>query len=55
MCEKKDFCNVIMPSQDTNLSQFDQNRKFDKAPLVVYVDFAWIIEKIDWCKINPPN
>ena len=29
-----------MPSQDTNLLQFDQNRKFDKALLVVYVDFA---------------
>ena len=35
---KKDFCNVIMPSEDTKLLEFNQNRKSDKATFIIYAD-----------------
>ena len=29
------FCNVIMPSEDTKILQFDQYQKSDKAPFII--------------------
>ena len=37
VCENKDFCNAIMPSEDT---------KIVKAPFIIYADLECIIEKI---------
>ena len=31
VCENKDFCNVIIPSADTNILQFNQYQKSDKT------------------------
>ena len=55
VCENKDFRNVIMPSEDTKILEFNQNQKSDKAPFIIYVDLECIIEKIDGCKNNPEN
>ena len=33
ICVNKDFPNVIMPSEDTKLLEFNQYQKFDKAHL----------------------
>ena len=55
VCENKDFCNVIMPSKDNKILEFNQNKKSDKAPFIIYADLECIIEKIDRCKINPEN
>ena len=55
LCENKDFCNIIMPSESTNILEFNQHQKSDKAPFVMYVDLKYIIEKIDGCKNNPEN
>ena len=55
VCENKDFCNVIMPSEDTKILEFSQYQKSDKAPFIVYADLECIIEKIDECKNNPEN
>ena len=55
VCENKDFCNIIMPSEDTKILQFNQYQKSDKAPFIIYADVECIIEKIDGCKNNPEN
>ena len=55
VCENKDFCNVIVPFEDTKLLEFNQYQKSDKAPFSIYLDRECIIEKIDGCKNNPEN
>ena len=55
VCENKDFCNVIMPSEDTKILEFNQYQKSDKGPLILYANLECIIEKTDGCKNNPEN
>ena len=33
VCENKDFCNIVMLSEDTKILKFNQYKKFDKARL----------------------
>ena len=40
-----------MPSEDTKISEFNQNQKSDKAPFITYAYFECIVEKIDGSKI----
>ena len=54
-CENKDFCNINMPSEDTEISEFNQHHKFDKTLFIIYADLECMIEKIDGCKNNPEN
>ena len=35
--------NIIIPSEDTNILEFNQYQKSDKAPLIVYADLECII------------
>ena len=53
--ENEDFCNVIMPSEDTKILEFNQYQKSDKAPFIIYTDLECIIERIHGCKNNPEN
>ena len=53
--ELQNFCNVIMPSEDIKILEFNQYQKFDKAPFIIYADIECIIEKIDGCKNNREN
>ena len=55
VCENKDFSNLVMPSEDTKILEFNQYQKFDKAPFIIYADLECLIEKIDGCKNNPEN
>ena len=55
VCQNKDFCNVIMPSEDTKILEFNQYQKSDKAPFVIYADLECLIEKTDGCKNNSEN
>ena len=48
-CENKNFCNVIMLSEDTKILEFNQHQISDKAPFIIYVDLECMIEKIDGC------
>ena len=48
-------CNIIMPSEDTKILEFNQYQKSDKAPFIVYADLECKIEKMDGCKNNPEN
>ena len=50
VCENKDFCNVIMPFEDTEILEFNQYQKSDKALFTISADLECIIEKIDGCK-----
>ena len=53
--ENKDFCNVIMPSEDTKILEFNPYQISDEAPFIFYADLECIIEKVDGCKKNPEN
>ena len=53
VCENKDFCNIVMPSADTKILDFNQYQKHDKAPFIIYADLECLIEKIDECKNIP--
>ena len=54
-CKNKDFCNVIMPSEDTKILKHNWYQKSDKAPFIIYADLEYVIEKIDGCKNNSEN
>ena len=45
-CEKKHFCNVNMPSNDTKILEFNQCQKSDKAPFIIYADLECIIKRL---------
>ena len=42
ICENKNFCNVKMPSEYNKILEFDQCKKSDKAPFIVYADLECI-------------
>ena len=45
--EKKEFYNIVMPSEDTKILEFNQFQKSDKTPSIIYADLECIIEIID--------
>ena len=45
----------MMLSEDTKILEFNQYKKSDKAPSIIYADREYLIEKIDGCKNNPQN
>ena len=55
VCEKKDFCNIVMPPEDTRILDFNQYQNSDKALFIIYADLECIIEKIGGSKNNPEN
>ena len=52
VCENKYFRNIVMPSEETEILEFNQYHKCDKAPFLIYADLECIIEKIDEYKNN---
>ena len=44
-----------MPSEEAKKLEFNQYKKDDKAPFIIYVCHECLIEKIDGCKNNPEN
>ena len=55
LCENKDFCNIIMSSEDTKILEFNQYQKSGKVPFIIYADLEYIIEKIKGCKSSTEN
>ena len=53
VCENKDFCSVVKPSEDAKILQCNQYQKSDKAPFIIYADLESAIENFDWCKNSP--
>ena len=54
-CGYKDFCNLVMPSKNTKILEFNQYQKSDKVPFIIYADLECLLEKIDGCENNPEN
>ena len=42
-----------MSSKETKRLEFNQYRKSDKAPFIIYADLTYLIENIDGFKNNP--
>ena len=53
--ENKDFCNVIVASEDIKILKLSQYQKSDKTPFIIYEDLEWLIEKVYGCKNNPES
>ena len=52
-CENKDFCDIVMASEDFKILEFNQHQKSDKTPCIINTDLESLIEMIDWYKNNP--
>ena len=48
----KDFCNIAISSEDTKILEFNQCKKSDKAPFIIYVDLECLIEKLMDVKLS---
>ena len=55
VCENKDICNIVMPSKDSKIFEFNKYQKSDKAACIIYAVLESSIEKIDGCINNPEN
>ena len=38
LCENKNFCDAVMPSEDTKVLEFNQYQMFDKTQSISYAD-----------------
>ena len=45
--KNKIFCNIVVPSEDTKMLEFNQHQKSDKIPFIIYAGLQYLIEKID--------
>ena len=46
------FCGAVMSSEDIKILEFNQYRKFDKSPFLIYAYVKSFIKRIDGCKYN---
>ena len=46
----KDFCNVVIPSKDIKILEFNQYHKSGKPWFIFYADLESLIVMIDGCK-----
>ena len=44
VCENKDFCNIIMHLEGTQILEFNQYLKYEKAPFNIYANLEYLIE-----------
>ena len=55
VCNFKDFCGIVMPSETDKMLEFNQYMKLDKMSYTIYVDIQSLIRKRDGCANNPEN
>ena len=36
--QNKDFCDIVMPSEDTKILKFNLNQKSEKAQFIIYAN-----------------
>ena len=53
LCKKKDFCEIVLPTQKHSILEFNQYMKSDKMPHKIHASTESLIKKIDNCKNNP--
>ena len=46
VCENKDFCVVVVPSEDNKILEVNQHQKSDKLSSIIDADFEILIEKV---------
>ena len=51
ICENKDFCNIVIPSEKTKILEFNQQEKPHKASFIFYADVEYLIKRLDGRKI----
>ena len=44
-----------MPSEGTKILEFNQYKKSDKAPFIIYADLERLIKNINGCRNNSEN
>ena len=54
ICEKHDYCHVVMPTKGNNIIKYNHGEKSMKLPFVIYADLECLLEKMNTC-INNPN
>ena len=45
VCEEKEFFDVVIPSEDTQILEFNQYWKSDNTPSILYSDLEYLIKK----------
>ena len=45
--KNKDFCGIVLPSQEDLILKFNQYMKSDKMPCIIYADLESLMKKID--------
>ena len=45
VCKNKDFCGIVMPSENNSILQFNQYMMSDKMAYVIFVDIESLIKK----------
>ena len=53
VCENYDYCSVEMPEEDNKILKYNHGEKSMRAPFVIYVDIACLLEKKGTCHSNP--
>ena len=54
ICENHDYCHVEVPTKDSNIIQYNHEKKSTKVPFVIYTDLECLLEKMSTC-INNSN
>ena len=44
VCENKNVFNVMMPSEDTKILEFNQYKKSDEPSFIIYADLKCLID-----------
>ena len=55
VCKNKDFCDISMSSEDTEMLKFNQYWNSDQVLVIIYADLECSREKTDRCKNNSEN
>ena len=53
VCKNKDFCGILMPSENDNILEFNKYTKSYKIPYIIHADIESLIKKTDGCANNP--
>ena len=47
ICNNKDFCGIVVPSEKDDILEFKQYIKSEKMTYIIYADIESLIRKID--------
>ena len=55
LCLNHNHCEIVMPTRDKNILEFNSNEKSLHMPHVIYADLEAILKKNQSCQPNPEN